>query len=448
LSSLPDPVQETRRCVCDDLEWWHEVYLLEVGRLREHLGLAVSLLDAICPESNDQRIKPTDSHWRASALAGEALVELRLTKRIEEKRRYKEDTSYFDVKLNRVVGWLTALLETGGLPPRERVGAGKILANLPDPRPGVGLDAQTGLPNLVWCEAPSGVFTMGTLEEEIPTLVKKLRGEAEWYKYETPQHEISLPTFYISRYPVTNAQYEAFVKAGGYQEGRHWTEAKVVGIWEKGKVLRRVFTLEEGKPKDEKEFSDKPFDFGQPFNLPNHPVVGVCWYEALAFCRWLSEKFQVAGYRFQVWKEGRLDFVNMDKGTWQVRLPTEAEWEKAARGTHGRIYPWGNEPDPNKANYDKTGIGASSAVGCFPLGESPYGALDMSGNVWEWCQTKWRENYRQPADESLEETDPRVVRGGSWIASPRYMRCAIRYGLVPNWYYDLGFRVVFSPGSP
>ena len=102
------------------------------------------------------------------------------------------------------------------------------------------------------------------------------------------------------------------------------------------------------------------------FQTPNHPQVGVSWYEAVAYCNWLSERL---GYT--------------------VRLPSEAEWERAARSTDGRIYPWGDEFDARRCNMSDTGIGATSTVGIFPDGDADCGAADMSGNVWEWCSTKW-----------------------------------------------------------
>ncbi|MGA9347945.1 MAG: SUMF1/EgtB/PvdO family nonheme iron enzyme [Anaerolineae bacterium] len=369
LSNLPDPVQATRRCIEDDLEWWREVYLLEVGRLREYLGLAVSLVDAICPEDCDELTEPTDDHWRALALAGRAMVELRLVQQIEEQRRHGEDTSFFEAKLNRVRDWLKALLETGALPPVERAAAGDTLVHLGDPRPGVGVNPQTGLPDIVWCEVPAGPFLMGTQKEDIPALVERLGGEAGWYEAETPQHKVTLPAFYISRYLVTNAQFAAFVEASDYQERRYWTEAG----WQW-----------KGDP--------GPDTYGGVFDLPNHPVVGVSWYEAVAFCRWLTEHLR---------ENGEIGPAQ------EVTLPTEAQWEKASRGTDGRIYPWGNEPDPNKANYDETGIGATSAVGCFPGGASPCGALDMSGNVWEWTRSLWGTDWSKP--RSGIPTNPMMV---------------------------------------
>jgi formylglycine-generating enzyme required for sulfatase activity len=259
-----------------------------------------------------------------------------------------------------------------------------------------------GLPDIVWCEVPAGRFLMGSTDED----------EQAWDD-EKPQHAHDIETPYgIGRYPVTNTQYAAFVRGGGYGERRYWTESG--WAWREGGNITG------------------PEDYGTPFNLPNHPVVGVSWYEAIAFCCWLTEELGRKGEPAQ---------------PREVTLPTEPQWEKAARCTDGRHYPWGEEPDPDRANYYDTGIGATSAVGCFPGGVSPYGVEDLSGNVWEWCSTKWQSSYeRYQPNSPLSGGDPRVLRGGAFYYLTGSVRCAYRYGRYPyNRFRNSGFRVVVSP---
>lgn len=212
------------------------------------------------------------------------------------------------------------------------------------------------------------------------------------------QRTVSLDAFAISKYPITNAQYEAFVQDGGYNE-KQW---------------RSCWTKEGLKWKGSASVIG-PSKFGGAFDLPNHPVVGVSWYKAVAYCNWLSQKL------------GQ-----------QISLPTEEQWERAARHTDRRRYPWGDQITPDHANYDETGIGTTTAVGIFPKGRSECGALDLSGNVWEWCLNE----YSNPERVQLEGDAIRFLRGGSWFNNQDDAAAPVRDNHHPSDRTDdVGFRV-------
>lgn len=347
--------------------------------------------------------------------------------------------------LGRLKPRLVTLLG-GSLSPPERAEAGRDLALLGDPRLEV-----TTLEGMAFCFVPGGPFRMGS-EERGPWLDER------------PEHQVDLQPYWISGYPITNAQFEVFTQAGGYAAGEWWREARRDGLWEAGRIQRQVWT----GTKYESEWGEAPYDYGRPFNLANHPVVGVTWYEALAFCRYLRAICQQ-----QSW---------LPDG-WQVSLPSEAEWEKAARGgleaparpipgtlssglivpraidlppnpLQARKYPWGESFDSENANSAESGIRSTSAVGCFPDGTSPYGLQDMSGNVWEWTRSL-QGDYPYPASgksrnkrENLEasQQEGRVRRGGAFLSVSGRVRCACRYGGSPDLGDGyLGFRVVVSP---
>ncbi|MBN1580088.1 MAG: SUMF1/EgtB/PvdO family nonheme iron enzyme, partial [Anaerolineae bacterium] len=207
---------------------------------------------------------------------------------------------------SQVAGALVEVLGDGVVPAAARAQAGDHLAHLGDLRRGVGvlsLPPLVGegpgmgvLPDIVWCEVPAGLFLMGS----------------DQYDDEKPPHEVRLPAFMIARYPVTNAQYAAFVQDDGYT--KKWRDCWTDDGWQW------------------KRDKTGPRTYGGAFDLPNHPVVGVCWYEAMAFCHWLEKKLRVKGCRLSVWRDGQLLTFNVQPKACCVRLPTEAEWEKAARG--------------------------------------------------------------------------------------------------------------------
>ena len=288
------------------------------------------------------------------------------------------------------------------LQPLERAEAGRALAKLGDPRPEVLTCGQ-----MAFCHVPAGEFIYGD-------------GKGK---------KISLDEYWIGKYLVTNAQFTQFVEAGGYQNPAYWPEAIKEQYWTKAGFKGRY----DNKPRM------SPYNFGEPFMFSNHPVVGVTWYEALAFTRWLSEQLVGNSAKLSITGESGRLLDGLKTGKYQAVLPDEKQWEKAARGTDGREYPWGKGADPNRANYDETGIGTTSAVGAFPGGQSPYGILDVSGNVWEWTASPY-------------DTASYVLRGGAFNNQSDFARCAFRgWGAPDDRDSYLGFRVmvgsVFSRAS-
>ncbi|TES92597.1 MAG: formylglycine-generating enzyme family protein [Candidatus Cloacimonadota bacterium] len=214
---------------------------------------------------------------------------------------------------------------------------------------------------------------------------------------EKPVHTVYLDEYYICKYEVTNSQYNKFCDA----TGRNYPDDP------KFEGMSDYFT-----------------------NYPDYPVVKVSWNDAVAYCRWAG-----------------------------LRLPTEAEWEKAARGTDSRKYPWGNsKPDAGgtyRANYDPgedevDGYKYTSPFGSFPDGISPYGCYDMAGNVWEWCSDWYGEHYYRDSPERNPEGPSsgkyRVIRGVSLCCKTMGLRCVTRDWFTPahGWGYS-GFRVSLSP---
>jgi formylglycine-generating enzyme required for sulfatase activity len=390
--------------------WWQEVTLLLLGYLKpERANWLTRRLARLPDGAASLPALPGRAQMAAAERVGVALIE-RPAKLPQLEAEVAE-------RLARML----QDREIGDAPAVLRAAAGRALAQLGDTRRGVG--CVDGVPEMVWCAVPDGPFTMGSK-----------KGDKDAWEGEVPQHEERsiIQPYWASRYAVTNAQFDAFVADGGYQDAQ-WLEQ----CWTK--AGRRW--LEQGKIRG-------PERYRSPFDLPNHPVVGVSWYEALAFCRWLTAKLQERSSPQWLWCQGDIEEWLPRPQRLTVHLPTEAEWEKASRGTDKWRYPWGDDFDPAKCNVGESGIGSTSAVGIFPAGDSPYGCADMSGNVWEWCSSKWVGDYKRYDQGVAEREDPegerpRVVRGGSWFLDRGLARCACRYWFVPGYRADLvGFRVV------
>ena len=242
---------------------------------------------------------------------------------------------------------------------------------------------------------PAGSFLMGSSS-----------ADSQADDNERPQHPLTLPDYWIGKTEVTNAQFRPFVEGDGYNNPAYWTAAG--WAWRQENKITQPSSW------------DAP-----PWNGPNYPVVGVSWFEAVAYCRWLSTQ---TGITFS--------------------LPSEAEWEKAARGSDGLIYPWGNTWDASLVNSSESGLQKTTPVGSYPKGASPYGALDMAGNVWEWCATQGGKTYPYQLEDEWQAAyleayvEARVLRGGASWNDRTVVRGAYRYDDYPRGrYFGLGLRV-------
>ncbi len=244
---------------------------------------------------------------------------------------------------------------------------------------------------LGFVEIPAGPFLMGSDPTVDPQSFANERSADGG-----GQLSIELPTYYIGRDEVTVAQFRAFVQATGH----------------------RV---------DDMALS----------GLPDQPVTMVSWPDALAYARWLETTLED-------WEETPTAIRRLLEDGWRVNLPTEAEWEKAARGTDGRIYPWGNQPARQFANYESSG---PLPVGSFDCGECPFGLHDMSGNVWEWTRSPHQSTPYGIGDQrqNLEADALWTMRGGSFADPANLVRAAVRGGGDPGARRTfIGFRLVIS----
>jgi formylglycine-generating enzyme required for sulfatase activity len=244
---------------------------------------------------------------------------------------------------------------------------------------------------------PAGEFTMGTADGD---------------EREQPRHRLTVASFYIDIHEVTNAQFRGFVEGRGYERMELWTA--LGWKWRKKEPTR-----------------ESPRDVRQPaywhdikWNEAQQPVVGVSWFEADAYCKFVGK-----------------------------RLPTEAEWEKAARGTEDRRYPWGDAWEPRRANTDQSKLERTRPVGSYPTGASAHGVLDLAGNAAEWVADWYhREYYKRSPEKNPKGPDTgeeKVIRGGSWDSRERDVRTTSRRGETPDERNrKIGFRCAIDPPAP
>ena len=369
--SNEDDVVERCIAVLPDPQW-REVLALAISQLvqTDQSRTAVDILEAIA-----ERGEPAAF---ATVVAAELWTEVgrERTKRLGTKRTRL---------LHTTLESLVTIIENPDvtLDGQYRIRAGTALGTLGDPRRGV-CDL-----HLDWCNVAAGAYTLGSDDND-----------ADADADEKPLQMVTLPAFRISRYPVTNAQWRLFMDAGGYTDVQWWRDG---------------WAEREGN-----EWTE-PNDWNdQRFNAPNQPVVGVSWYESMAFCAWLSHT---------------LDYL--------ILLPTEAQWEAAARGPVRPMYPWGDAWDAERANTGESNLNRTTVVGSYPHGASWCGALDLSGNVWEWTRSDFTHADRTNEIDIMSNSTSVSNRGGAWYDGRQVARCAYLGGGGPHGRTNnLGLRVV------
>ena len=333
-----------------DHEGWGEAIRLAFGyqiAVQSQYDTPLAVLEELLPDD------PTSAaDWRRVLLLGEIYTCLLG----EQRARLAQQRKRADRLIKQIPALLTSLMQAPQLPVRQRLAAGRYLAELDIDPP--GLDDFVSAPG--------------------------------W-------------PFQIGRYPVTNKQFRRFVEAGGYQDERWWLD-------EEGRRYR-----------DKKGWVQPRYWDRESRNWPTQPVVGVSWYEANAYCVWLTHHL----------RQQRQLTANL-----VVRLPTEAEWEQVARSHDGRDYPWGNEFSADNANTEESALNHPTPVHMYPTGATPEGVCDLSGNVWEWSHDVGDDGWPW-------------LRGGAYYSEKSKVGVSSRFGVNPVFRnINGGFRCLVVPISP
>ena len=350
----------------------------------------------LCQELRDAQFGADEENPCSAMIAPAAFMLLDILE--EEKSREKEiekkkslpsleDTEPFEIYIKDHAdddpSLLIQELTRSELPHRYRNWIGEQLDGQGDSRPGVGINDE-GLPDISWLLIPDG-------EVDIDRAGK-----------------FKLDEFYLAEFPITQQQFQIFIEdPGGFSNPAWWQGLAV-------------------------EDDHKKTPGEQRFLYGNHPRDNVSWFDAVAFCRWLTEKIKSSGLVGEP-----IDQVKTAE--WMIRLPTEWEWKMAATGGDERNkFPWGLDWDDAKAHTKHNQLNKSIAVGMYPDGKSASGVYDLSGNVWEWCLNC----YQEPENLDLGREDRRVLRGGSWYHWGSYADTDMRSRYYPDHRYNAGgFRV-------
>ncbi|WP_165774600.1 SUMF1/EgtB/PvdO family nonheme iron enzyme [Candidatus Viridilinea mediisalina] len=365
---------------------WREPIFLGLGVIQAtNPYLVEKLLRTLIMRHEGEHAK-TDACWYRDLILA---AELGHDRDWSYLREQEVDVAGLQADLRR--GLVTLLADRAQpLPVAERVRVGFLLGDLGDPRYPVTLEEwktelarrneEFGQPVGYWCYVRGGSYQIGGWDADEQAA------------------EIALPAFWLARYPITVAQFAPFVEVGYAPDAERW--------WTKNGWQWK----QRNKRTEPREWR------GADYNSPNQPVIGVSWYEATAYCAWLSEQMQSSGY--------------------VVRLPSEAEWEAAAAyDTQGQRhnYPWGEaEPTPELAIYDASKLGRPAPVGCCPAGAAPCGELDMAGNVWECTCSHWAGYPAQSGQVKVDFQMKNRSHGQSYRPTPpqkfpldKSLRCAI-----------------------
>lgn len=384
--------------------WWREVIMLCAGILPRKRCI-VFLKQLITWRQNTTLLEQSE----ILELAAQTLTEIDKFKSVEQVR---------DIVRNKALQLLTVSSA------HARVAGGRVLAIAGDPRPGI-----YDLPPAMVAFA-GGSFILGNTTDEYNRIITmeedhKFVDEAKsWYEDSVCNESVLIAPFEIARYPLTNGQYKWFIDADGYNHLGDWWDVSARD-W----LARNDTAIDGLRSWQRREHKDKPeFWDSREYGIvrPNYPVVGISWYEAVAYCRWLTEYL----------KDG-----------FTYSLQSEAEWEFAARGIQRRIYPWGKaEVKKERANYNRLHHG-TTAVGCFPAGATPEGLLDMAGNVWEWTRSENRPYPYDPNDGRENEiylaNKCFTFRGGGWNVLSFILRASSRNEDPPDIHCtNVGMRIV------